>query len=169
VELADVSAFCRFYDENLGRDNNFHGSKRMQRLLETIADHKAGMLLGARTAQGDLVATIGIIWDGTAVRNYVGSRRAGTGGASILLLWEAMRIACRMGLAFDFDGTTSRGTFDFLSGMGGTLVTRLRVRRSSLGFKTVRACAGVVGMKDYFDGVAPTSTRRRNGAVVSYG
>jgi hypothetical protein len=163
VPLDDVSEFCRFHDANLGGDNkNFHGSERMQRLLSEVVDHKAGMLLGARTAQDALVATIGILWDDVAVRNYVGSRQPGVSGASILLLWEAMRIACEKGLAFDFDGATSPGMFEFLWGMGGTLVTRLRIRRSTLAFKVARACAATVGMKHYFDGVVRSTTRLRN-------
>lgn len=163
VQLDDISEFCRFHDANLGGDRNFHGSERMQRLLEAVIDHKAGMLLGARTARGKLAATIGIIWDDVAVRNYLGSRLPGTSGASILLLWEAIRIALRTGLAFDFDGATSPGTFEFLRGMGGTLVTRLRVRRSTLSFKAARTCASIVGMQDYFDGTARSTTRVRNG------
>jgi hypothetical protein len=160
-QLDDVSEFCRFYDANLGGDRNFHGSERMQRLLETVLDHQAGMLLGARNAQGDLVATIGIIWDGAAVRNYLGSRQRGASGASLLLLWEAMRIACRKGLAFDFDGAASPSTFEFLMGMGGRLVTRLRVRRSTRNFKAARACGAIVGMKYYFDGEVRSTTQLR--------
>lgn len=163
VPLHDISEFCRFYDANLGGDNNnFHGSERMRRLLAAVTDHKTGMLLGARTAQGALVATIGILWDDVAVRNYVGSRQAGVSNASILLLWEAMRIACEKGLAFDFDGATSPGMFEYLWSLGGTLVMRLRVRRSTLAFRAARACAGIVGKKHYFDGMARSTTRRRN-------
>jgi len=161
-QLADISEFCRFYDENLGGGGNFHGSERMHRVLKTVIDHQSGMLLGARTTKGDLVAAIGIIWDDVAVRNFVGSRRSGLSGAGPLLLWEAMRVACSMGLAFDFDGAASPGTFEFLLGMGGTLVTRLRVRRSTLGFKAARTCAGIVGMKHYFDGDVRSTTRLRN-------
>ncbi len=164
VQLDDIAEFCRFHDANLGGNKNFHGSKRMQRLLEGVIGHRAGMLLGARSGQGELVAAIGIIWDDLAVRNYVGSRQHGSGGASLLLLWEAMRIACRRGLAFDFDGATSPGMFEFLWGMGGTLVTRLRVRRSTLSFKAARACAAIVGLKHYFDGTRRSTARLRNGA-----
>jgi hypothetical protein len=163
VQLDDISEFCRFYDANLGGANNFHGSGWMQRLLEAVIDHKAGQLLGARTGRGELVATIGIIWDHATVHNYLGSRQPRVSGASILLLWEAMRIACRRGLAFDFDGATSPGAFQFLSAMGGTLLTRLRVRRSTLRFRAMRVCAGIVGIQNYFDGIARSTTQGLNG------
>jgi len=59
-------------------------------------------------------------------------------GATGLLIWEAARIACARGIAFDLDGITSPSTLLFLSGFGGRMVQRLRVRRHTSRFRIAK-------------------------------
>jgi hypothetical protein len=52
--------------------------------------------------------------------------RAGNGAIS-LLLWEAMKLAGRKGLIFDFDAFANHGGARFVSQFGGQLVPRWTV------------------------------------------
>ena len=51
-------------------------------------------------------------------------------GAVSLLLWSAMKLAHKLGLVLDLDGVYSTGPAKFLSGFGGSIKTRLMIRRS---------------------------------------
>lgn len=129
----DPDEFCRFYNENLGTEPNYHGAARMRRLIQIILEREAGTLMGTRTADGTLAAAVCIVWDHAAARYLLATRRpdlAG-GGATMLLIWEAIRLACARGIGFDFDGITSSAMLEFLAAFGGELAKRLRVRRAS--------------------------------------
>ena len=137
VALTDAASFARFYEANLEGSRNFHGAERLARLLEAILSRQAGTLLGAADPSGRLVAAACICWDAFAVRYFLSTRLpSGAGAASSLLVWEAARIACRRGVALDLDGITSPRNLLFLSGFGGKLVQRLRVRRENFVSRT---------------------------------
>lgn len=150
TSISDIGEFCRFYDGNVGETGNFHGTGRMGRLLEAVQEREAGILLGAKTRQGKLAAAVGIVWDETAAHYFLGSRRPDldcANGAISLLIWEAIKIASERGLTFDFDGATTPGLVRFLSGFGGQLTTRLRVRRMSGRFRTASRAFSLIGRR----------------------
>lgn len=125
--------FCRFYNDNLGAEPNHHGQARMRQLVQAILERQAGTLLGARARDGALAAAVCIVWDRAAARYLLATRRvdiAGS-GATMLLIWEALRLACQRGIGFDFDGVTSPAMLEFLAAFGGDLATRLRVGRAA--------------------------------------
>ena len=73
-----------------------------------------------------------LVWD-DSVMYYLMSSRApelADNGAISLLLWEGAQRAHQRGLVFDLDGVTSNGTWQFLSGFGGSLSMRYVVTRS---------------------------------------
>jgi hypothetical protein len=139
--------FCRFYSENLGAERNFHGSERLRRLVAEILDRAAGTVLGARTSDGTLAAAVCIVWDAAAARYLLATRRTDLagGGATMLLIWEAIRLACQRAIGFDFDGITSLGMLEFLAAFGGDLASRLRVRRRSWRFALAQAGLASIG------------------------
>jgi hypothetical protein len=60
-------------------------------------------------------------------------------GAISLLLWSAMKLAHKLGLVLDLDGVYSTGTAKFLSGFGGSIKTRLMIRRSQPHFHALQS------------------------------
>jgi hypothetical protein len=145
--MPDPDEFCRFYNENLGETGNYHGIERMRDLVLAILAREAGTLLGARTADGTLVAAVCIVWDVAAARYLLATRRSDIAGsgATMLLIWEAIRLACQRGIGFDFDGITSPGMLEFLAAFGGDLATRLRVRHGSWPFALTQAALARIG------------------------
>lgn len=144
--ISDPEEFCRFYDANLGGQRNYHGT-RMRRLVPIILQRNAGTLLGARTPNGDLVAAVCAVWDNSAARYLLATRRSDLagGGATMLLIWEVIRVACQRGIGFDFDGITSPASLEFLAAFGGSLTRRLRVRRASPLFNIARSALSWIG------------------------
>lgn len=137
--ITDVDEFGKFYNANVEAEGNIHGTDRLRRLLVAILERQAGLLLGARTATGELAAGVGLVWDSSAMYYLLGTRRAdlARGGGLSLLLWEGIRLACQRGSIFDLDGIETPATLQFLAGFGGTLAQRLRVRRASRRFRLV--------------------------------
>lgn len=133
--IEDVDTFIAFHDTNLEGENR-HGPDRLRRLLTAMLDRDAGNLLGVSDAGGRLVAASALVRDDNVAYHLISSRRADApGGATSLLIWEALKIASDRRLDFDFDGIVSPTSLRFLSGFGGRLVQRIRVRRSSTRFK----------------------------------
>ena len=139
--LLEPDEFCRFYNQNLGAKPNHHGVARMRRLVDEILARDAGTLMGSRTADGTLTAAVCIVWDRAAARYLLATRRVDIsgGGATMLLIWEAIRLACRRGIGFDFDGVNSPAMLEFLAAFGGDLAPRLRVRRASRPYHLAQA------------------------------
>ncbi len=137
VEQPD--AFVRFYELNLDGQPNIHGTRRLTALLEAMLARRAGTLLGAYDEAGRLAAAIAIPWDSTTAYFLLSTRRRdAAAGATGRLLWEAARLACEHRLAFDLDGVTSPSSLLFLSGFGGRMVQRLRVRRHTSRFRIAK-------------------------------
>jgi hypothetical protein len=131
--------FIEFYESNLDGKPNRHGARRMTALLEAILARDTGVILGAHDETGRLLAATAMPWDSKTAYFLLSTRRSGAAaGATGLLIWDAARIACARGIAFDLDGITSPPTLLFLSGFGGRMVQRLRVRRHSPRFRLAK-------------------------------
>lgn len=105
-----------------------HSQGRLEPLIRASVQHSAGTVLYC-TDRDDLAAAIFVVWDDVCVYFLVSARderRAGNGAIS-LLLWEALKLAGRKGLIFDFDAFANRGGAMFISQFGGQLVPRWAV------------------------------------------
>jgi len=132
-------AFVRFYEQNLDGAPNIHGTRRLTALLEAMLARQAGIMLGARDETGRLMAATAIPWDSKAAYFLLSTRRRDSAaGGTNQLIWEAARVACARRLAFDLDGVTSPASLLFLSGLGGRMVQRLRVRQHSRRFRLAK-------------------------------
>jgi hypothetical protein len=137
--IDEPDEFVRCYEENLDGAPNIHGTRRLTALLEAMLARQACILLGARDEAGRLMAAIAIPWDSRTAYFLLSTRRRNAAaGATNQLMWEAARLACARGLAFDLDGVTSPASLLFLSGFGGRMVQRLRVRRHSARFRIAK-------------------------------
>jgi hypothetical protein len=138
TRIEQPDAFVRFYETNLDGTNH-HGTRRLVALLEAMLARGAGILLGAHDEAGRLVAATAIPWD-SAVAHFLlcSRRRDAAAGATSLLIWEAARVARERGIIFDLDGVTSPSSLLFLSGFGGRMVQRLRVRRHTSRFRIAK-------------------------------
>lgn len=133
--IDEPDAFVRFYEENLDGAPNIHGTRRLTTLLEAMLGRRAGILLGVRDETGRMMAATAVPWDSRTAYFLLSTRRRdAAAGATNQLIWEAARLASARGLAFDLDGVTSPASLLFLSGLGGRMVQRLRVRRHSARF-----------------------------------
>jgi hypothetical protein len=141
-QVLDADVFGDFYDANLDRRNrgNMYGSSVMRQLVRACIVRNSGMVLGAFGPNDDLCAGIVLIWDASAMYYLLSSRtNEAHGGAISLLLWAAICDARERNLTFDFDGISNAGIFQFLSGFGGTLATRLEVTRVKTDYAAVRS------------------------------
>jgi len=141
--------FCRFHETALRGASNVHGTARMRALISQCQERNAGTILGVRNAQGALEAAVTFVWDSSALYYFLSARHpaAALNGAVSLLIWHGMRIARERGLIFDLDGVNSPGMLQFLSGFGGRLTQRLRVRRLNSVFRLVNAAESLVSFK----------------------
>lgn len=131
----DPELFCRFYLNNLGelgRQSRIDFG-HFPDLFTESRRRDSGMVLGAFDPTGKPVAMTFLVW-GYGVMYYLLSTRSpnlADSGAVSLLIWSAMKEAHQRGLLLDLDGVYSSGTARFLSNFGGSMKTRLLIRRSS--------------------------------------
>jgi hypothetical protein len=140
-EIMDVDAFVSFYDSNLcARElDNIYGSAIMRRLLTEVLRREAGTILGSFDSDGSLTAATALVWDRTNLYYILATRKATAhSGAVALLIWQAMKIARERGLEFDFDGVSTAGILQFLSGFGGQLVRRYQFEYMRVDFALIR-------------------------------
>ena len=122
-----ASEFAAFYFANCGTCPR-HSRGRLEPLITAAAQRSVGTVLYCADGDGPAAAVF-VVWDDecayflVSVRN---KRRAGNGAIS-LLLWEAIKLAGRKGLAFDFDAFANYGGAMFVSQFGGQLVPRWTV------------------------------------------
>jgi hypothetical protein len=139
--IATPSEFLQFYELNLLERSrtNAYGSMVMRQLVNAFVERKAGHLLGAYGPGGTLVAAIGLVWDQHTMYYLLSSRALGAHGGSIsLLIWMGIQHALERKLTFDFDGFSSRATYNFLDGFGGVLKQRLGVERLGTMYSVAR-------------------------------
>jgi len=139
--ITDVDAFVSFYDSNLSARelDNIYGSTIMRRLLTEVLKHEAGTLLGSFDSDGSLTAATALVWDRANLYYILATRKATAhSGAVALLIWQAMKIARERGVEFDFDGVSTAGILQFLSGFGGQLVRRYQFEYMRADFALIR-------------------------------
>jgi lipid II:glycine glycyltransferase (peptidoglycan interpeptide bridge formation enzyme) len=139
----DPNEFIKFYLRNLAllRRRNQENFEVFPKLFAECRQRGCGQLLCARRTDGEAAAMVFLVW-GHGVLYYLLSTRtpeAGDSGSVNLLIWSAIKLANERGLAFDFDGVTSKGTARFLSSFGGEIVARLVSQRSSPLFGALQA------------------------------
>ena len=140
-EIADVDAFVKFYDSNLSARelDNVYGSAIMRRLLTEVLQREAGTILGSFDSDGSLSAATALVWDRGNLYYILTTRKATAhSGAVALLIWQAIKIARERKLEMDFDGVSTAGILQFLSGFGGHLVRRYAFEYMRADFALIR-------------------------------
>ncbi|WP_176380274.1 GNAT family N-acetyltransferase [Paraburkholderia youngii] len=146
-EIADVDAFVNLYDSNLSARelDNVYGSTIMRRLLTEVLRREAGAIIGSFDSDGSLTAATALVWDRANLYYILTTRKATAhSGAVALLIWQAIKIARERNLELDFDGVSTAGILQFLSGFGGHLVRRYVFEYMRADFaliRSVRACS----------------------------
>jgi hypothetical protein len=141
-EIADADAFVDFYDANLcARElDNVYGSTTMRRLLSEVLRRGAGTILGSFDSDGSLSAATTLVWDRANLYYLLTTRKATAhSGAVALLIWQAIKIARERQLELDFDGVSTAGILQFLSGFGGHLVRRYAFEYMRADFALIRS------------------------------
>jgi hypothetical protein len=133
---ADVDAFVEFFFSNLRKRGKApylgYTPDVYRRVITAATEHDAGALLSARTASGQLVAGIALVWDAETMYYLLSTRDPdlAEAGAVSLLLWRALQMAGEKRVAFDFDGFPSANAGRFCAQFGGDLVTRWAVTKA---------------------------------------
>ncbi len=110
----DVAGFCSLLVQRLGRKvvQSFGGCAALQRLYAGLLEQQAGLLLEARDdALGELLAACLLVWDDQCLHFLLSaqSKRGRQSRSMYLLIWEAIKLAARKKLAFDFNGSILPG------------------------------------------------------------
>lgn len=133
--------FLSFYDANLAdrRRKNAYNERVMSNLVEAFMKRNAGTILGAYSANGSLVAAVGLVWDHRTMYYLLTTRAQSAHSGSIsLLIWNAIQIAIKRQLILDLDGIASPTIYRFLSSFGGYLDQRLEVERMSTAYSLAK-------------------------------
>lgn len=133
-KIDNANEFASFYVSNL-RDRqikNTYDMEKIKRAIRESAQNQRGAVFGASNSSGVLNAAIFCAWDKTSAYYLMCSRTEDAhDGAISMLLWEAIQAACGRGLIFDFDGLSTKGSFDFFAGFGAAVRPRYIVTRYS--------------------------------------
>ena len=100
-------------------------SDLIRRSFAAALAHGQATVLKAQDAQGEMMASAIVLWDGGALYFWQGARKVASGNyAYAYVLWEAMQFAHKRDLIFDFDGFYSPSAAKYLASFGGTPVAR---------------------------------------------
>jgi lipid II:glycine glycyltransferase (peptidoglycan interpeptide bridge formation enzyme) len=87
-----------------------------------------------------LSAATTLVWDRANLYYLLTTRKASAhSGAVALLIWQAIKIARERQLELDFDGVSTAGILQFLSGFGGHLVRRYAFEYMRADFALMRS------------------------------
>ncbi len=134
----DAAAFAALYTDNLARAGTRSRYKPalIERVCQAATSRAQGRVIAARTADGELAASVFYVWDTQAAYYLLSTRRTDAGnGAVSLLLWQAMQDVAARGLIFDFEGVVTSGSSLFFTGFGGVVRPRYVVSRFTLGHR----------------------------------
>ena len=144
TELVDLEpeAFCSFYENNLqrrGKSSNYMYQSNACPIFEAALSRGRGRLLGARDADGNVLAAIFYVWDEDVTYYVLTTRAPDThNGVVSRLIWEAMRESAAHGRIFDFAGIGTYGSVLFYAAFGGEVRPRFLVQRATPLYGAVR-------------------------------
>ena len=139
-----VMEFYDFYEANLekfGRINH-HDVGVYLRLTDALKNRSRHVILTADDkVSGAPCAAVMLVWDANFLyylrATYSGGQVAR--GAPSLLVWEAIKLASEMGLAFDSDAFLGRSGAVFVEAFGATPAERMVISRRSDMLKVAEA------------------------------
>ncbi len=110
----------------------------LRRIDAACAQRNQRRILFAQDAQGQVHATLYLVWDDRAAYYLMGGNDPDrqTSGAPSLLMWEAIRFAATVTRSFDFEGSMIPGVERFFRSFGAQQTPYFRVTRvNSLAFR----------------------------------
>ena len=126
TESGDIEAFVELSQREHRGHVNKHDFGAIRRIAAASRSRSQSTLLVAKNEHGEAVAVSMLVWD-TEVLFYWQSSRApeeATPGVNSYLVWRAIQFAMDRGLAFDFDGYSSRASAMFATKFGIAPVAR---------------------------------------------
>ncbi len=146
--LNDPEEFARFYFGNL-RERRVKSWFRRDMLIRLVGEalaRDAGVSLGVRDGEGQLLAAVFCTHDRQTTYYSFSTRRVDAGNGVVpMLIWEQVRRAAAAGRVFDFDGISTDGSIRLFAGFGGTTSPRYIAKRS-IRFDLVRAARNRFGL-----------------------
>ncbi len=135
TESENAEEFLWFYENNLNAQNRYP-MEISSKLVNNCISRQVGRILLARDSYGDIKAAVFCVWDAKREYYFMSTRcDDAPSGAVSVLIWEAIQHASARGLIFDMYGIHVVGgslpNIHLVTGFGGTLKTRLTVRKSS--------------------------------------
>jgi hypothetical protein len=129
-----IDDLVRLLYADVPRERNYHRMVVLQEIYEACRKRSQATILGVSNEAGDIVAAVALVWDETTLYYWTPARnRALTGGReNCFLLWNAIKLASRLRLNFDFDGYLSLASANFLSSFGAAIVVRPTITHTNL-------------------------------------
>lgn len=130
VDGHDPEQFAAFYLKNIKANDAFYDFSRFSPLYEACEAHRQGRLIIALDSSGRWHAAGFFVWDEATLHPLVVARNCDITDTSAmsLLYWWGIKQAHKLGVTFT-EGISSLARWRFLAGFGGTLVSRLMVRK----------------------------------------
>jgi hypothetical protein len=135
AESENADEFLWFYENNLASENRYP-IEISSKIVNNCLSRGVGRILCARDGYGDIKAAVFCVWDAKREYYFMSTRTDDAhSGAVSLLIWSAIQHASSLGLIFDMYGVHVVGNnlpnLHLVTGFGGALKTRFRVRKSS--------------------------------------
>jgi hypothetical protein len=153
VEIVEGLGVDRFYhvlSKTYARQGlpRLRSLAELERLAAACSRHRAGTMLFARDAEGQVHAVVWLVWDRHAAYYLLAGAEPGfrTSGASSLLVWEAIMRAREVADVFDFHGSMVQPVERFMRGFGGRQTPYVSVTR--IGPAVGLALAARAGMRE---------------------
>ena len=118
----DIDRFMRLAEDKSGGKTDRHDFEALRRIWSECNVRQQGQILTLAGANDEDVASTILVWDARALYFWVTTRNPLIAGnsATCLMIWEALKLALGMGLAFDVDSYGSAASAEFVSRFGFT-------------------------------------------------
>lgn len=138
----DIERFVRLARGEYSSDISSYDFAGIERIFEAANARKQTRIISASNASNQDVCTAVVVWDHDALYFWLGARdhkQAGRGAKS-LVVWEAINLASKMGLTFDFDSYFSPSGANFVLTFGLRPVVRPAVSKAALSARLAFTC-----------------------------
>jgi hypothetical protein len=130
----EIDDLLRLLYDDIPKERNHHNVAVLQDIYEACRKRSQATILGVLNDAGRAVAAVALVWDATTLYFWTPARnRAHTGGReNCFLLWNAIKLASRLRLNFDFDSYLSPASANFLASFGADIMVRPRISHNGL-------------------------------------
>lgn len=130
----DLSPFLDLHFKTLkegGLNNLPYNASFVHTYDKAMATHANRQIFTAKNDQGQVVASIYVVWDEHSAYYMMGAKNSEIkqNGATNFLLWEAIKFCSTRTASFDFEGSVIPSIAEFFRSFGGELTPYIQVKK----------------------------------------